>query len=204
MRRRWPALVRRPFVARRHTCRAAGRPRRSRKSAGAIPLAAEAARRRRRLAASLACAIRDARVSAAGACRDGRRSKYVLLAAAPVGFERRPISRRAACPPKRTARRWEPDAGRGQASDGGRLAPRSLTRVEMPKSTVLNQGHEPQLIGSHWLTRQRWRVSTQNRRLAGVFAIVFARNHIAGGRVFLLESRSIPRFVRGNSDATRP
>ena len=92
---------------------------RSRKSAGAIPSAAEAAQRRRRLAASSVCAIRNLRIVAAGACRDGGRSEYVLLAAGAAGFERRPISRRAACAPKRSVRRREPAAGRGQASGGG-------------------------------------------------------------------------------------
>ncbi len=59
------------------------------------------------LAVSSVCAIRDVRVSAAGVCRDGRRSTWALLAAGAPGFERRLISRRA-----------EPDAGRGPAGRG--------------------------------------------------------------------------------------
>ena len=49
-----------------------------------------------------------------------------------------------------------------------------------------------------WLqvdTRQPRRVSTQNRRLAWVFAIAFARIQIAGRPGFLLESLSILRVV---------
>ena len=58
-------------------------------------------------AASSVCAIRDLRISNGGACRDGRRSNRVLLAAAAAGYEVRPISRRA-----------EPDAGGGQIRGG--------------------------------------------------------------------------------------
>ena len=62
-------------------------------------------------------------------------------------------------------------------------------------------------IRPDWLpldTRQRWRVSTQNRRLAWVFVIAFARHHIAERLGFLLESPSILRLTLVNGDATRP
>ena len=58
-------------------------------------------------AASSVCAIRELRVSIAGACRDGSRSNRLLLAARAIEYEVRTISRRA-----------EPDAGRGRLRGG--------------------------------------------------------------------------------------
>ena len=54
------------------------------------------------------------------------------------------------------------------------------------------------------VTRRHRRVTTQIRRLAWVFAIAFARNHITGRSGLLLESLSILRLARGNSDARSP
>ena len=54
------------------------------------------------------------------------------------------------------------------------------------------------------VTRRHRRVTTQIRRLAWVFAIAFARNHITERSGLLLESLSILRLTRGNGDATSP
>ena len=54
------------------------------------------------------------------------------------------------------------------------------------------------------VTRRRRRVTGQIRRLAQVFVIAFARNHIAERPGFLLGSPSILRRTRVTGDATRP
>ena len=54
------------------------------------------------------------------------------------------------------------------------------------------------------VTRRHRRVTTQIRRLARVFAIAFARNHIAGRSGLLLQSLSIPRLTVANGNEVRP
>ena len=54
------------------------------------------------------------------------------------------------------------------------------------------------------VTRQRRRVTRQIYRLARVFVIVFARNHIGRRAGFLLESLSIPWVAMVNDGASGP